>query len=476
ADNNRLISNIADFLVGARRTYGLTDFPHFFGDEVGIVPLIDTQDPQAVSAKAIGQLAQLKSAFEATGRVGKLWADEPGTDVIYMGLYGSVEFWPAVAEILATEGISFTLETVELQRATPTPTPPATARQSPTPTPTPTRAKDAPTPTPTPTPEPLKDWIRFDGAGPVEAKEVALFYQNEQGSRQVMIVLAFTEAGLREAAQRLVGNDFTGCLVQEDRQGDPKQASVILCPTTYDASELESTPTPTVEIEEETTPTVEPTAEPASGSILIVSDDDGEGVYEWWTSAYAFDGYAQELGYATTIWSTSYDGVVTLELMQEHDAVIWCTGDYQDGDLNPEEADLSILVEYLLDGGRVLLEGAFIGSPEDAESGLLIDVQVVQSDHPLAAGFVLDEVIVLERFTADQDYAPFVLDEGTDEESVVFVRGPGSEFAGRPLITLDEGSDEEGRSMLIGFPIYLLPYDAQERLANNILAWLMAGD
>lgn len=470
ADNNQLISNIADFLVGAERTYGLTAFPHFFGDEVGIVPLIDTEDPQAVSAKAIGQLAQLKSAFEATGRVGKLWADTPDMDVIYIGLYGSVEFWPNVAEILAGEGISFTLETVDLARATPTPTP----RFSPTPTPT--RTQSAPSPTATPTPEPLKDWIQFAGAGPVEAKEVALFYQNEQGSRQVMIVLAFTEAGLREAAKRLVDHDFTGCLVQEDRQGNPEESSIILCPTTYDASEFEPTPTPTSEIDGRATPTVEPTSEPVGGGILIVSDDDGEGVYEWWTSAYAFDGYAQELGYETTIWSTSYDGEVTLELMLEHDAVIWCTGDYQDGELNPEEADLNNLVEYLLEGGRLVLEGAFIGSPEDAESGLLVDMQVVSSEHPLAAGFELDEVIVLERFTADQDYSPFVLEEGDDEEVVVFVRGPGSEFAGRPLIQIDEGGNEEGRSMLIGFPIYLLPYDAQEQLASNILSWLIESD
>ncbi len=475
ADNNRLISNIADFLAGATRLFGLTDFPHFFGDEVGIVPLIDIQDPQAITAQALGQLADIKSAFEATGRVGQLWADTPDMDVIYIGLYGSVEFWPDVAEILAGEGISFTLETVDLARATPTPTPRFT------PTPTPTRAKDAPPLPPTSTPVPLKDWIRFADAGPVEAKDVALFYQNEQGSRQVMIVLAYTQAGLRGAAKRLIDNDFDGCLMQEDRRGDPEQASIILCPTSYDAAEFESTPAPTPTTggkttpEAEETPTVTPTPEPVEGSILIVSDDNGEIVYEGWTSAYAFDGSAQSLGYQTIFWSTNYDGRVTLEMMWEHDAVIWCTGDYQDDLLTPDETDLMNLIEYMIDGGRMILSGAFIGSPEDSEAGLLIDIQVAQDDHPLAFGFKSGEVIALERFTSDEDYAPFVLDED-DSDMVIFVRGPNSAFAGRPLISVEEGTYEEGRTMVIAFPIYLLPYDAQSQLARNAITWLMASE
>ena len=37
SDNDRLISNIADFLTTGERTFALADYPHFFGDEIDIL-------------------------------------------------------------------------------------------------------------------------------------------------------------------------------------------------------------------------------------------------------------------------------------------------------------------------------------------------------------------------------------------------------------------------------------------------------
>lgn len=465
ADNNRLIANIADFLVGAERTFGLTDFPYFFNAEVGIVPLVDAQNPRAISAQEIGRLGQLKATFEASGRVGKLWADEQDRDVLYIGLYGSVEFWPQVAEILAAEGITFTLDTVRQARATPTSTPRWT------PTPTPTRPAHAPTWTPTPTPTPLTDWIHFAGGGPVEAKEVALFYQNEQGDRQVMIVLAFTETGLRDAADRLIQRNWKDCLIHEDRYGDPTQAGIVLCPVGYDAGQFQPTVTPTPS-QIKATPTVDLDGTPVGARLLIVSDEDGKGVYEYWTEAYTFSNYAEEMGYEVTLWSTAYDGELTLDMLQEYDAVIWCTGDYQNGDMTPEDDDLDMLIDYLVQGGRLVLSGAFLGDPEEADAGLLVDVQITQSEHPLVAGFSADQVIALERFTADEDYKAFALEEEENSGQVMMVRGPKSELAGRPLMIVDQEDNGKGRFLLIGVPLYLMPSEPQEQLARNILTWL----
>ncbi len=470
ADNNRLISNIADFLVQARRVYGLTDFPYLFDAEVRIVPLLDVHHLRALSAEEIDQLSRLKSAFEADGRGGTLWGDAPDQDVLYLGLYGNVEFWPEVAEILAGEGISFTLETVEQARATPTSAPRQPPRQPPRYVPTPTRPAGVSTPIPTPTP--LTDWIHLAGGGAVEAKEVALFYQSEQGSRRVMIVLAFTDVGLREAIKRLVNRDWDGCLEQQNHRGDPARAELIFCPTAYDSDQFELTRTPEPR-KTQIAPTVGPTPGPNRARLLIVSDEDGKGAYEQWTEAYAFSEYANEMGYQVTFWSTVADGEVALELLQDHDAVIWCTGDYQEGEMTPEKADVDNLVEYLSNGGRVVLSGAFIGEAE-TESGLLVDVQVAQSDHPLAAGFSPDQVIALERFTADRDYAAFVFDEPDEQDVVVLVRGPRSEFVGRPLSLVDQNEDG-GRSLIIGVPLYLLPLEAQQQWARNILTWLTEG-
>ncbi|MFZ5915913.1 MAG: Gldg family protein, partial [Chloroflexota bacterium] len=130
ADNNRLVANIADFLVGAERVYTLTDFPHFFGDEVHLVPLMGLSQDDALAVDAIEQANSLQSTFEAAGKR-LYWRAQPqaGHDTLFLGLYGGVDFAAEPGQILASRGISFTLETIERARATPTPTP----RRTPTP-------------------------------------------------------------------------------------------------------------------------------------------------------------------------------------------------------------------------------------------------------------------------------------------------------------------------------------------------------
>lgn len=468
ADNNRLIANIADFLAGAARTYNLTDFPHFFGDEVDLIPLVGEPGESAFSVETIDQGYILQSAFESAGKTLRLQA-QPGADhdAIFVGLYAGVEFSPEASEILTSRGISFTLETAERERATPTATPHYT--------PTPVVSAVEP-PTPTSTEKPLRDWINVSGVGQVDAKEISMIYQNEEAGRQVVMVLAFTEDGLSAATQRLVFGDFTRCFLDQDRNGDPATISLALCPTAYEPSEEGPAPTPTP------TPTPEegfyatpPPIPVEEGGILIVTDDDGIGVYEWWTSAYDFRDLAIEAGYQATVWSTYLDGEVTLEQMQSYDAVIWCTGDYQEEDgPTPAEDDLLTIAAYLAGGGRGILSGAFIGSPEESESGLLLDIQVAQADHPLAEGFEAEQIVTLEHLASDEDYSPYVLDEASPE-AIVFTRGPASEFAEAAVITVEEDEFTGSRTILIGFPIYLMPWEEKSQLGTNAILWLMEG-
>ena len=473
ADNNRLIANLADFLAGAERTYSLTDFPFFFGDEAVMVPLVGEPGEAVLSAELIDQSYILESTFESAGKTLYVQASpKSGRDTIFVGLYEDVEFSPEASEILASQGISFTLETVERQRATPT----ATPRYTPTPvesTAEPPTSTPEFTPTPTPTEEPLRDWVYVSRMGQVDAKEIALIYQNEEAGGQVVMVLAFTKEGLNTAIQRLIFGDFTHCLLDQDLNGDPAVISLALCPTDYEPSEEGPTPTPVVSPVEPPTPTLTPTPM-AEGGILIVSDDDGTGVYESWTSAYDFWDFAVEAGYPATVWSTSWDGEVTLEQMQSYDAVIWCTGDYQEEGVTPAEDDLLSIAGYLASGGRMILTGAFIGSPEESESGLLMDIQVVQADHSLAAGFEVDQIITLERFTAGEDYSPYLLD-AADSETIVFSRGPASEFAGEALVTVDVDEFTDSRTILIGFPTFLMPWEEKHQLGTNVVLWLMEG-
>ena len=467
ADNNRLIANIAGFLAGAERTYSLIDFPHFLGDEADLIPLAGKPGESAFSKEIVDQGHILQSAFESAGKSLR-WQTRPGEgrDAIFVGLYENVEFSPQASEILAGWGITFTLETAEQKQATPTPT----ATESPVKSATPELS-----PTPTPTEKPLRDWIHIAGVGQVDAKEIALIYQNEQDGGQVVMVLAFAKEGLNAAIQRLIFGDFTHCYLDQDRHSDPAAISLALCPTTYEPSEEGPTPTPTPmptptpEDEYEATPT--PAAE---GGILIVADDDSEGVYEWWTSAYDFESIAYDAGYQTTVWSTGWEGEVTLEQMASYDAVIWCTGDYQEEGFTPAEDDLFKIIEYLAGGGRVILAGAFIGDPEESEGGLLLDVQVAQAGHPLAKGFESDQIITLERFTADEDYSPYLL-EDADPETTVFTRGPASAFEGEAIITAEEDEFIGSRTLFIGFPIYLMPWEERYQFGTNALLWLMEG-
>ena len=445
ADNNRLIANIADFIAAAERSYRLSDFPYLFADEVDLILLPGQAEKSAFAPEVIDQSYILQSSFESAGKTLRLQGQlDDERDAILIGLYNNVEFSPQVGEILLSQGISLTLETAERERATPTPT------------------SLSYTQTPTPTQTPARDWLHVPGLGQVEAKEIALIYHGRKDGRQLLMALAFSQDGLNAAIQRLILGDFTRCLMDEN---------LTLCPTSYEPSEEgpSLTPTPTPEGDLYATPTPAPAAE---GGILIVADDDGEGVYEWWTSAYDFESIVRDSGYQATIWSTSWDGDVTLEQMQSYDALIWCTGDYQEETFTPAEDDLVTISTYLEGGGRVILSGAFLGETEDRESGLLLDMQVAKADHPLSEGFEAEQIITLERFTANEDYSPFVLDE-TDSEAIVFTRGPASESAGAALIAVDKDEYPGSKTIFIGFPIYLMPWEEEYQLGLNAISWLM---
>lgn len=453
ADNNRLIANMADFLAGSERLYGLTDFPLFLRDEVGVTAMTDMAQDQSVGRTQVEYMTLLKNALEQAGKK-LVWQQASSKqDTIYVGVYNDIEFWPEVADILAEQGITLTLETAASERATPTPTP---RYNTPTPTPTP---KNAPSPTPTPTPKPPRDWVHVAGRGRLDARQVTVFYQNEENDRQVLMILTFDPQNITDAVQRLISRQFSDCIIDQDLQRNPDLISLAICPAAQKAG---PTPTPAPS---EATPTATPAA---SGSILLVSDDDGEGTYDWWTSVYDFAEAAADAGYEVEVWSTGWDGDVTLEQLQNYQAVIWCTGDYKETESNPELDDLDILTEYLDGGGRLILEGAFLGSV-DTESGLLLDVLVTAADHPLTKGFAQDQVIVLERLSASEEYEAFVLQDGSAED-IPFVRGPDSQSAGAPLVIVDDYNDY---LLLIGFPIYLLPEQERYQFAWNAVTWLM---
>jgi hypothetical protein len=458
-DNDRLIANIADFIATAERTFGLAEFPSFLGSDIDLVPVFSDTEESALSGATVSEVARLQAALSSAQKQLQ-WhaAPEAMHDRLYLGLYEGLDRVPEAADVLAQRGITLTLETAERARLALTPQPTLQA------------ADPEVTRTPTATVRPARDWIHVPGIGQIKAQQNALFYASEEQGRQLLFVLAYAEEGLSAAIDRLLNRDWNGCLIDDDRSADPPYASMAVCPTEYAPSEV---PVATPTLDEGMGEVTEPYPAP-DVSVLIVGDDDGQGAYEQWSSAYLLYDAVTSLGYEPQAWSTTYDGPITETQLVDRDVVLWCTGDYQAEGGNPSAEELSMLGSYLEGGGSLLLIGAFLGDPEGRSQGLLVDIQVSDPEHPLTQSFARDEVIELVRFGADEDYAPYDL-LALDDGAVAWVRGPGSELAGEAVVAASQYGAGGGRLAVVGVPLYLLPYDDGLQLGSDIVLWLLGG-
>ena len=93
-DNDRLVSNIADFLTEGQKAYHLADFPGFFRDDVDL--LLGRPDLFDLSA----QVKQLLADRGIPSELQKV--ENAGRDTVFLGLY---EDNPAVARYLDSAGI-----------------------------------------------------------------------------------------------------------------------------------------------------------------------------------------------------------------------------------------------------------------------------------------------------------------------------------------------------------------------------------
>jgi hypothetical protein len=87
--NDRLVSNIADYLTTGGRAFELADFPHFFQDEVDI--LLGQSSLFTVGTQLKSMLAELQVGSEVRG------VEDLARDTAYLGLYRDA---PNVAQYL----------------------------------------------------------------------------------------------------------------------------------------------------------------------------------------------------------------------------------------------------------------------------------------------------------------------------------------------------------------------------------------
>ena len=93
-DNDRLVSNIADYLTDSRRQFEVADFPHFFKGDVDI--LLGRAALFDVGTDVKGMLSDFQIASEVRG------FEDLSRDTVFFGLY---EDSPGVAQYLEVAGI-----------------------------------------------------------------------------------------------------------------------------------------------------------------------------------------------------------------------------------------------------------------------------------------------------------------------------------------------------------------------------------
>ena len=451
-NNDTLIAHIASFLAGAERDYNLADFPFFFGDRVDLVyagaPILDSS--------LLDASTDLQTLFSDSGKeLSVRDGEKEDSDTLFVGLYKEAQ---DLESYLAKAGVTLppSLETSSSALSA-TATPPASA--------------DTTTDT-------AEDHIRIGAVGTMVVTSTALLLWQEEGGRQVMILLSDTPSGLENAIERLSNGDLGDCLSRESGTGG--DSLLLLCPagevgSSSNGSGLEK-PQPEAETpdhpnDNDFTPDEEPAPdeEKNTAHILVVSLDDGKPRYMGRTEAEDYVAILED-SYRMEVWSTREKGLPPAEDLLEYDLTIWTGGDYLAA-MGEEESDLAF--EVMLAGNPVMTSGAFVYDSETVT--LQRDVQVKNAEHPLAQGFAEDEVIPFLSILEGGIFETAVLDDVFEDETteIPFIRGPESEDAGVTSVFVMEDSLVGIRFVLIGFPIYLLPEPERELLVQNSVTWLL---
>ena len=465
-DNDQFVANIAGFLSDAQRRYELADFPHFFGDEVHLVyagaPLLDSDLLQEGS--------ELQAGMGEYGKTMTIRSEEDEvTDTLFLGLYEQAEEVEPYLEAAQVTLVFTPTAALEDEEGESPPDQPLTSGTSITSTTQPTLTetldeKDEGSKT-------GKNRVVVESLGEMSPATTSLLLLQTKAAREVMVALANSEAGLKNALERLNTNNLEGCLLHEVQT--TVTSLLALCPSGEQAAEgeeggwqqaeEETGPAPPEQTEPE-----EPPEEPL-GSIIIVALDEGEGRYDNMTSALNYTLFLQD-NYEVTTWSTAEGGLPSLDDLTAYDLSIWTAGDHE-ATLEGEAGDL--LFNLMFEGVPVILSGAYVS---DSTTELVQrDIQVNDASHPLARGFEAGEIIDFVTPPSGSDYEIALLEDLTEEDGdFVFVRGPNSEASGQPSVVTLEDEFGAFRLVYISFPVYLLPEGPAAQLVENAASWLLS--
>jgi hypothetical protein len=433
-DNDRLVSNIADWLaVDGRMRDDLEDFPYLFSSPVDVVPISeDLLAPQIVASAADWQRYFAQAGIELNLRS----EATPEHDGFFVATFDNVE---PIEEYLDDAGVTVTVTEDKNEEDG--------------------KDKDDETGKDKNGDEEEKDHIAIEGFGstPIEGTSLFLLFHGD-GEPTSLIVLAEDTDTAIAAVDRLFIGDLSSCV----------EADTVTVCSTGEAVEEEEEEVSDGEEEddgEEETPT--------AGSIFILEDNDRTTGSRTGTAEFEA---ILSVGYDVTTWSVRDQGIPEYDDMTGYDVYIFDSGDYA---ADPDNIDVLLAMGNVESGGILLIGAQPMPTFEDGIAEIS-DLQVSDASHPLATGFEADEVITL--LPSESGVPAATMTEEDDlltDYTVVFQRGPESEEAGTPaIIALSEEmfSGEELRVIVAAFAFYRLPETAQEPFVLNAVEWLMAAE
>ncbi|MFQ5400159.1 MAG: hypothetical protein ACE5E7_11245 [Anaerolineae bacterium] len=211
----------------------------------------------------------------------------------------------------------------------------------------------------------------------------------------------------------------------------------------------------------------------SGGGIFIFADDDGVPLGDGLTSA---DSLAALLGdqYPVTTWAASVDGPLQEDTLNGIDLLVWDSGDFRDeeGFLGP---DVAIILDYLNNGGDLLLIGSSPALFGDLALSSVSDLEITGEDAILLAGLTSGDVIPLDQ-SYDAVSTALIAGSFGDETTEFFLRGPASEEGGSfvGLATVDPTLPDQN-TVLFLLPFFALPPNLQAALVTNFLNWFNLG-
>ena len=460
ADNDRFLSNIANWLAEDVRDWSVAEFPHLFKGPVDLVQAAGG----ALDPRLIARSASLQVTFQQAGLPLSLRAEAaPDRDALLVGTFEDVE---AVQEFLVTAGVTVTLSAeeetdsrepappeTELILSTPEPT------QAGTPTPTPvageedTASKAEPSATRT-----VSGTITIEGIGVVPVTGTTLYVSDDSSGRTVVVALAEDADEAIKALDRLESNDFDNCV---------HSGAVTVCSTGEAEEGLGLGATGA----DESGDAGKPGGGEGARILILVRDVGKTGVR---TSEQELKSILSEASYAVTVWSMKRDGAPASSDTTGYDAIVVDSGDYA---FDSDDFDSLLAITGLR--GRVMFVGAQPVPSTEGNTAPISDLVVADAGHPIAKGFEPDQIIALNP---SESGAPALviqseaLDSPSAEVAVIFERGPQSEEAGaRALVAgASGGSDVIERAIVAAFALYQLPEDVQRTLVLNAVEWLLA--